>query len=102
MSGAEVTSVIAAYGRAAGEALRLGFDGVEIHGAHGYLIDQFFWEGTNRAGRFGGDLVARTRFAVEMMRACRRAVAPDFPIVLRFSQWKQQDYGARLAPTPDR
>ncbi len=102
MSEAEIAAVIAAYARAAADAKRLGFDGVELHGAHGYLIDQFFWEGTNqRSDRYGGDLVARTRFAVEVIQACRRAVGADFPIVLRYSQWKQQDYGARLAPTAE-
>ncbi len=102
MSEAEIAAVIAAYARAAADAKRLGFDGVELHGAHGYLIDQFFWEGTNqRSDRYGGDLLARTHFAVEVIQACRRAVGADFPIVLRFSQWKQQDYGARLASTPE-
>jgi 2,4-dienoyl-CoA reductase-like NADH-dependent reductase (Old Yellow Enzyme family) len=102
MTEAEIAAVIAAYAQAAADARRLGFDGVELHGAHGYLIDQFFWEGTNqRTDRYGGDMVARTRFAVEVIQACRRAVGPDFPIVLRFSQWKQQDYAARLATTPE-
>ena len=101
MTEAEIAAVIAAYAQAAAEARRLGFDGIELHGAHGYLIDQFFWEGTNqRTDRYGGDMVARTRFAVEVIQACRRAVGPDFPILLRFSQWKQQDYAARLAATP--
>jgi 2,4-dienoyl-CoA reductase-like NADH-dependent reductase (Old Yellow Enzyme family) len=102
MSEAEVAAVIAAYAEGAANAKRLGFDGVELHGAHGYLIDQFFWEGTNqRSDRYGGDMVARTRFAVEVIQACRRAVGPDFPIVFRYSQWKQQDYAARLAVTPE-
>lgn len=102
MSDAEIAAVIAAYASAAADARRLGFDGVELHGAHGYLIDQFFWEGTNqRSDRYGGDMIARTRFAVEVIQACRRAVGPDFPVVLRYSQWKQQDYAARLAPTPE-
>ena len=102
MTEAEIAAVIAAYAQAAAEARRLGFDGIELHGAHGYLIDQFFWEGTNqRTDRYGGDIVARTRFAVEVIQACRRAVGPDFPILLRFSQWKQQDYAARLAATPE-
>lgn len=102
MSVAEIEAVIAAFAQAAADAKRLGFDGIELHGAHGYLIDQFFWEGTNqRTGRYGGDMVARTRFGVEVVQACRRAVGPDFPIILRFSQWKQQDYAARLAPTPE-
>lgn len=102
MSEAEIAAVIAAYAAGAANAKRLGFDGVELHGAHGYLIDQFFWEGTNqRSDRYGGDMVARTRFAVEVIQACRRAVGPDFPIVFRYSQWKQQDYAARLAVTPE-
>lgn len=102
MTEAEIAAVIAAYAQAAADARRLGFDGIELHGAHGYLIDQFFWEGTNRrTDRYGGDMIARTRFAVEVIQACRRAVGPAFPVLLRFSQWKQQDYGARLAATPE-
>lgn len=97
----DIEGVIAAYGEAAGNAKRLGFDGIELHGAHGYLIDQFFWELTNtRTDRFGGDLVGRTRFGVEVVQACRRATSPDFPIVLRYSQWKSSDYAAKLAKTP--
>ena len=101
MTEADILAVIDAFGRAAGDAMRLGFDGIEIHGAHGYLIDEFFWAGTNeRTDQWGGDLVKRTRFASEIVKACRRATSPDYPILLRFSQWKQQDYAARLAPTP--
>jgi 2,4-dienoyl-CoA reductase-like NADH-dependent reductase (Old Yellow Enzyme family) len=81
---------------------RLGFDGLEIHAGHGYLIDQFFWRHTNRRGDvYGGDLVERTRFAVEVLRACRAAVGTGFPISLRISQWKIQDRDAVLANTPD-
>lgn len=102
MTQADIDEVIAAYAQAAKDAMALGFDGVEIHGAHGYLIDQFFWAGLNeRTDSYGGDLVARTRFAQEIIRAVRAATAPDFPIVFRFSQWKMQDYTARLAETPE-
>jgi 2,4-dienoyl-CoA reductase-like NADH-dependent reductase (Old Yellow Enzyme family) len=101
MTQKQIEQVIQAYGQAAGSAEKLGFDGIEIHGAHGYLIDQFFWEGTNqRTDRYGGDLVARTRFAVEVIEEIRRNVSADFPVVLRFSQWKQQDFSAKLAQTP--
>jgi 2,4-dienoyl-CoA reductase-like NADH-dependent reductase (Old Yellow Enzyme family) len=101
MSEADVLGAIDAYARSAGHAARLGFDGIELHGAHGYLIDQFFWSGTNRrTDRWGGDLVGRTRFAADVIRACRRATRPDFPIVLRFSQWKIPAFDARLVSTP--
>ncbi len=101
MTQSEIDEVIAGYATSAGHAKRLGFDGVEIHGAHGYIIDQFFWEGTNvRDDAFGGDMIKRTRFAVDVIRAVRRAVGPEFPVLLRWSQWKQQDFTVKLAPTP--
>jgi 2,4-dienoyl-CoA reductase-like NADH-dependent reductase (Old Yellow Enzyme family) len=102
MTEQEIAEVIGGYAKSAAAAQRLGFDGIELHGAHGYLIDQFFWSVTNRRrDRYGGDLVRRTRFAVEVIAACRREVGPDFPIILRFSQWKIADFDARLAATPD-
>ncbi|WP_134685778.1 NADH:flavin oxidoreductase [Brevibacillus migulae] len=98
---ADIAAIVQAFARAASEARRIGFDGIELHGAHGFLIDQFFWEKTNpRTDRYGGDMVARTRFAVEVIEACRRAVGPEFPIVLRFSQWKMSDYTVKLAESP--
>ena len=102
MTDAEVADAIAAFGAAAGDAQRLGFDAVELHGAHGYLIDQFFWEGTNaRDDTFGGPgIPERARFAAEIIKAVRAATGPDFPVIIRLSQWKQQDFTARLAHTP--
>lgn len=98
----DIDDVIRAFAEGARDAQRLGFDAVELHGAHGYLIDQFFWEGTNqRTDRYGGSMDARGRFAAEIVAACRAEVGPDFPIILRWSQWKQQDFTARLAPTPE-
>ncbi|MCH5583436.1 NADH:flavin oxidoreductase [Shimazuella sp. AN120528] len=97
----EIKDIVEAYAEAAANAKRIGFDGIELHGAHGYLIDQFFWEATNkRTDQYGGDLVGRTRFAVEVIEACREAVGPDFPIVFRFSQWKIGAYTEKLAKTP--
>lgn len=102
MTQADIDEVIAAFAQAARDAKAIGMDGVEIHGAHGYLIDQFFWEGSNqRTDGYGGDLAARSRFAIELIQAVRAAVGPDFPIILRYSQWKQQDYTARLVQTPE-
>jgi len=101
MTKQDIDDVIQAFVQGAVDAKRIGFDGVEIHGAHGYLIDQFFWEGTNqRTDEYGGDLVNRSRFAIELITKVRAAVGPDFPIIFRWSQWKQQDYSARLAETP--
>ncbi|MEK8131657.1 NADH:flavin oxidoreductase [Paenibacillus filicis] len=98
----EIADLIEAYAQAAADAQSTGFDGIELHGAHGYLIDQFFWERTNqRTDKYGGDLVARTRFAVEVVQAIRQKVGPDFPIVFRFSQWKGADYSAKLVQTPE-
>jgi len=94
----EVLDMIDRYAEAAANAKRIGFDGIELHGAHGYLIDQFFWERTNkRNDEYGGNIGERTQFAADIVRACRKEVGPDFPIVLRFSQWKGTDYEAKLA-----
>jgi 2,4-dienoyl-CoA reductase-like NADH-dependent reductase (Old Yellow Enzyme family) len=102
MTPGEIDAVIEAFAQGAQAAQRVGFHGIEIHGAHGYLIDQFFWRGTNhRTDKYGGDLIGRTRFAVEIIQECRRRVGPQFPVILRFSQWKGQDYTAKLAATPD-
>lgn len=102
MTDAEIADTIAAFAQAAADAKRLGFDAVELHGAHGYLIDQFFWSGANvREDVFGGpDIGARGRFAADILKAVRAVVGPDFPVIIRLSQWKLQDYGARNAATP--
>jgi 2,4-dienoyl-CoA reductase-like NADH-dependent reductase (Old Yellow Enzyme family) len=103
MTEEDVADSISAWARAAADAKRLGYDTVEIHGAHGYLVDQFFWDGTNgRSDRYGGaTLRERARYAAEVIAAMRAEVGPDFPIILRVSQWKQQDFSVRLAETPD-
>jgi len=99
---AEIADIVQAFAHSALEAKRIGFDGIELHGAHGYLIDQFLWEKTNpRTDRYGGDMLARTTFAVEVVKACRLAVGAEFPIVLRLSQWKSNEYTAKLAETPE-
>ncbi len=97
----DIRSVVDAFAKAACQARELGFDGIELHGAHGYLFDQFFWEPINRrSDEYGGDLTGRTRFAVETLEAIRAAVGHDYPLILRISQWKEQDYTAKLARTP--
>lgn len=101
MSEQEILEAIEAYAISAKCAQDAGFDGVQLHGAHGYLIDQFLWDVTNlRNDAWGGDIARRSRFAAEIVRAIRARTSPDFPIVFRFSQFKLSDYGVRIADTP--
>jgi 2,4-dienoyl-CoA reductase-like NADH-dependent reductase (Old Yellow Enzyme family) len=97
----DIQDVIEAFAHSARAAKEIGFDGVEIHGAHGYLVDQFFWDHTNRrTDRYGGKTLAeRTAFGVELVKAVRKSVGEGFPIQFRFSQWKLGDYEAKLAKT---
>jgi 2,4-dienoyl-CoA reductase-like NADH-dependent reductase (Old Yellow Enzyme family) len=102
MTDADIADTIAAFGQAAADAKRLGFDCVELHGAHTYLIDQFFWSVTNqRTDGYGGQtLVERSRFATEVIREVRRRVGEDFAVIIRLSQWKSFDFDYKLAKTP--
>lgn len=102
MTDAEIADTIAAYATSAANAKAVGFDGIAIHGAHGYLIDTFFWSETNqRTDQWGGDRRQRARFGIEVVKAIRAAIGADMPISFRFSQWKQQDFKARLGETPE-
>lgn len=102
MTQQDIDEVIQAFVDGAVQAQKIGFDGVEIHGAHGYLIDQFFWEKTNqRTDRYGGDFIKRAQFAVEIIQRIRAEVGPDYPIAIRLSQWKMSDYQATLFDTPE-
>lgn len=101
MSEAEIETAIGEFAAAAVATKQAGFDCVEFHGAHSYLLDSFFWSETNkRDDRWGGDWIGRTRIACEIVRRTRALVGPDYPILLRISQWKQQDFNARTAQTP--
>lgn len=102
MTEADITDVVASYARAAAHAEALGFDGVEIHAAHEFLLDTFLWERSNtRTDAYGGSLENRLRFTLEVVQAVRRGVSADFPVLLRFSQFKRSDYAARIVQTPD-
>jgi 2,4-dienoyl-CoA reductase-like NADH-dependent reductase (Old Yellow Enzyme family) len=98
----EIETAIEEFVAGAVAAKELGFDCVEFHGAHSYLIDSFFWDQTNlRADRWGGDWEGRTRLACEIIRRTRKKVGGDFPLLIRLSQWKQQDFSAKAAATPE-
>ncbi len=98
----DIKQTINAYASDAKYCEEIGFDGVEIHGAHGYLIDNFFWEGTNiRDDSYGGSIEKRSQFVSEIIQAIRSNISQEFIVGLRFSQWKQHDFEAKLAHTTD-
>ena len=102
MTEAEIAETIEAYARSAKLAMEAGFDGVTLHGGHGYLLDAFVWADTNRrTDSWGGDLAARVRYPAAVVAAVREAIGPDAPLFYRFSQHTQQDYRARKAETPE-
>lgn len=101
MTLADIERTIDLFASTAQTCQDLGFSGIELHAAHGYLFDQFFWEESNRrTDKYGGDLAQRTQFAVETVQEIRRRTGPDFLISLRFSQFKPPLYSAKLAHTP--
>ncbi|MGH8879726.1 MAG: 12-oxophytodienoate reductase, partial [Stackebrandtia sp.] len=94
----DLDELIASFARAAKNAQAIGFDGIELHGAHGYLLDEFFWPVTNRrTDGYGGDIAGRVRLSAEIVAAIRAEVGADFPISYRFSQWKGGHFDARFA-----
>jgi 2,4-dienoyl-CoA reductase-like NADH-dependent reductase (Old Yellow Enzyme family) len=99
----ELGELKAAFVSAALMAKAAGADGVEIHAAHGYLLDQFLWPVTNRRedGYGGSAILDRARLPSEIIAGVRAACGPDFVIGLRFSQWKETDYSARVVETPE-
>jgi 2,4-dienoyl-CoA reductase-like NADH-dependent reductase (Old Yellow Enzyme family) len=102
MTKSDIDDVVDAFVQAAVDAQNIGFDAVEIHGAHGYLLDQFFWQGSNqREDEYGGSMLNRSRIVIEIVQGIRKACGADFTIILRWSQWKQQDYAAKLCLTPE-
>jgi len=101
MTGAEIETAIDEFVAAAIASKEAGFDCVEFHGAHSYLIDSFFWAQTNnRTDEWGGGWEGRTRLAAEIIRRTRKQVGGEYPLVIRLSQWKQQDFAARAAADP--
>jgi 2,4-dienoyl-CoA reductase-like NADH-dependent reductase (Old Yellow Enzyme family) len=86
MSPDQINQMVADFADAAGRAAEAGYDGVEIHGAHFYLISQFLSPLTNRRDdRYGGDVHARATFALEVVRAAREKLGKGYPILFRFN-----------------
>ena len=88
----EMFEVVESYAAAARRAIEIGFDGVEVHGANGYLPDEFLTAYTNqRTDKYGGPIENRIRYHCEIMQAVREA-APDNPVGVRISQTKVNDF----------
>lgn len=86
MTGEDISRVITAFGAGARRAKEWGFDAVQLHGAHGYLINQFLSPLTNlRQDEYGGSIENRCRFLLESYRAIRNAVGPDFPVMIKLN-----------------
>lgn len=83
---ADIHNLIARFGRSAALAKQAGFNGVQIHGAHGYLVSQFLSPHHNvRTDNWGGSLENRSRFVLEVLRAMREGVGADFPIGIKIN-----------------
>jgi len=93
----EIRDIISRFALGAKGVKEAGFDFVELHGAHCYLLCQFFSPRFNRRqDRYGGDLQGRMRFGVECVEAIRKEVGPDFPIFYRMGAWEDRPDGVRL------
>jgi 2,4-dienoyl-CoA reductase-like NADH-dependent reductase (Old Yellow Enzyme family) len=85
-TGDEIEEMIDAYGAAAGRAMSAGFDGIQIHGAHGYLISQFISPYTNkREDQWGGSAENRMRFLLEVYRRVRKEVGDNYPVMIKLN-----------------
>jgi 2,4-dienoyl-CoA reductase-like NADH-dependent reductase (Old Yellow Enzyme family) len=92
MTEADIADVIKGFVIAAKNAKEAGFDGIEIHGANGYVLDQFLTDYTNkRQDQYGGSLENRLRLPIEVVKAVREAVGADYPVGIRLSQAKVND-----------
>jgi 2,4-dienoyl-CoA reductase-like NADH-dependent reductase (Old Yellow Enzyme family) len=97
----ELDELLESYVRSALRAQAIGATGIELHCAHGYLLDQFLWPVTNQRtdGYGGASITDRARFPTAIVAGIRSACGPDFLISLRFSQWKEHDYQAKITST---
>lgn len=93
----QIHQLVHAFGECAARAKACGFDCIEIHGAHGYLINQFMSPFANkRTDEYGGTLENRMRFALEVVAACRKATGPDYPILFRMNTCDYVEGGIEL------
>lgn len=92
----EIWRIIEDFGQAARRAREAGYDGVEIHGCHGYLIGQFISPAMNkRTDEFGGSFEGRMKFPVEIFRAMKKYAGDDFPLGFKMSAWEDLEGGVK-------
>lgn len=96
----EINELLESFGQAARRAKEAGFDAIELHGGHGYLLNQFLSPYSNqRTDEYGGTFENRMRFSLEVLRRIRGAVGPDFPIIYRMSAEEFVNGGLTLKET---
>ncbi|MDE1890564.1 MAG: FAD-dependent oxidoreductase [Planctomycetota bacterium] len=93
----EIKSIVNKFADGANRAVKAGFDGVEIHMAHGYLVNQFFSPESNiRTDSYGGDTARRSQFAKEIIESIRKRTSKDYPLICRISADEYTDTGLKL------
>jgi 2,4-dienoyl-CoA reductase-like NADH-dependent reductase (Old Yellow Enzyme family)/thioredoxin reductase len=98
----EIQKIVEAFGEAARRVKETGADGVEIHMAHGYLINQFLSPFSNkREDEYGGDADRRMRMAIDVLRTVRNQVGPDFTVLCRLSADEYVEGGLKLEDTKE-
>jgi 2,4-dienoyl-CoA reductase-like NADH-dependent reductase (Old Yellow Enzyme family) len=101
MTAVDFEQVTKSYVAAAEAAQSIGCDAIEIHGAHGYLLDSFLSPAINRrTDEYGGTLENRMRFPLAIVKAVRKSVGAEFPVIFRTSQWRADDFEEVKFPTP--
>ena len=97
MDDEDIESVIDAFGQSARRVQEAGFDGVQVHAAHGYLITQFLAPRLNlRKDKWGGDLNNRMRFLIEIIRSVKKNVDEDFPVMVKLGVRDYLDFGPEM------
>jgi len=97
---AEIQGLVESYGQSAKRAREAGFDAVEVHGAHGYLVCQFLSAYSNkRTDKYGGSLENRTRFALEAVASIKELAGADYPLLFRISAKEGVPDGLKLEET---
>ncbi len=97
MTQQDISAIVVAFAASAKRARQAGFDGIQLHGAHGYLINQFLSPLTNqRQDCYGGTLENRTRFLLEVYQVVRQAVGTDYPVTIKLTAADNIDGGFTL------